>query len=159
MRRADAELDHLHAALHVAARIGERLAMLAADRLGQLVHVAVDQAHIFHHDARAFLRVDGRPFLLRLCRIRNGLIQLRDRGERRFRLHFAGGRIVDVGKAARHALDVLAIDVMRQFGGHEILQLHCGHHSLAKMGRTEAMSQIHLAFLQRTVPWSRNGTI
>ena len=61
MRRADAELDHLEPALHVALGVGEGLAMFAAERLGQLVHVAVEQAHELHHHARAALRVRGAP--------------------------------------------------------------------------------------------------
>jgi hypothetical protein len=53
VRRADAELDHFEPALHVALGVGQGLAMLAAQRLGQLVHVAVQQADEFHHHPRA----------------------------------------------------------------------------------------------------------
>jgi hypothetical protein len=45
--------------------VGQGLAMLAAKRLGQLVHVAVEQADEFHQHARAALRVGGAPFRLR----------------------------------------------------------------------------------------------
>jgi hypothetical protein len=47
MRRADAELDHFEPALHVALGVGQVLPCSRAQRLGQLVHVAVQQATNF----------------------------------------------------------------------------------------------------------------
>ena len=61
MRRADAELGDLEAADHVALGVGQGLAVLARQRLGQLVHVAVQQLDELHHHPRAALRVGGGP--------------------------------------------------------------------------------------------------
>jgi hypothetical protein len=48
VRRADAELRHFEPALHVALGVGDGLAVLARQRLGQLVHVAVQQLDELH---------------------------------------------------------------------------------------------------------------
>ena len=98
--RADAELDHFQPALDIALGIRDRLAMFRRQRLGQLVHVAVQQADEFHHHPRAALRVRRAPFHLRLCGIRRGGIQLCLGCQRDPRLHLARGGVEDVGKAA-----------------------------------------------------------
>jgi hypothetical protein len=56
-----AELDHLQAALDVAAAVGEHLAVLAREQSRQLVHVHFQQALELEHHARAPLRIDARP--------------------------------------------------------------------------------------------------
>ena len=61
MWRADAEFGDLQAALHVAAGVGQGLSMLAAQRLGQPVHVAIEQPDELHQNARAPLRIRRRP--------------------------------------------------------------------------------------------------
>ena len=65
MRRADAELDHFEPADHITLGVGQGLAMLAAERFGQLVHIAVQQIDEFHQHARPALRVGGAPGGLR----------------------------------------------------------------------------------------------
>ncbi len=65
MRRADAEFDDLEAALHVAPGVGNRLAMLSAERLGKLVHIAIEKPNELHEDACATLGVRRSPTRLR----------------------------------------------------------------------------------------------
>ncbi|EYD75819.1 hypothetical protein Rumeso_02601 [Rubellimicrobium mesophilum DSM 19309] len=81
MRGADAELDDLETALHVARRVGERLAVLAAQRLGQLVDVAVEQRDHLHHHPCPALRVHGGPLGLRGGGGPDRAVHLLDRGE------------------------------------------------------------------------------
>jgi hypothetical protein len=110
-----AVLDHLQPALHVALGVGKGLAVLGAQRLGQLVHVAVEQLHERHHHPRPALRVGRPPGGLGLRRDFHGTAELLGRGQRAFRLHLAGGGVEDIRKAARRAFHVLAVDIMREF--------------------------------------------
>jgi hypothetical protein len=96
MRRADAELDHLKAALHVALGVGDGLAVFAAQRLGQLVHVAVQEADEGHHYARTPLRVRGGPADLRARGVGHGGLDLGGGGECHLRLHLTCGRVPDI---------------------------------------------------------------
>ena len=61
MRNAERELDHLDAALNVALGVGDRLAMLARQNVGEFVVVFRDQIEKLHQDAGAALRIDRRP--------------------------------------------------------------------------------------------------
>ena len=62
LRDAAGELDHLDAAPDLALGIGERLAVLGGDQIGQLVDVLLEQLLEPEHDARAPQRGDRRPF-------------------------------------------------------------------------------------------------
>ncbi len=86
--------------------------MLAAQRLGELVHVAVEKIDELHHHAGAALRVGGGPGGLGGSGDFDSGGQLGCRRQRHLGLHFAGGGVEDVGKTARGAFDVLAADVM-----------------------------------------------
>jgi hypothetical protein len=110
MRRADAEFDHLKPALHIALGVGKGLAMFAADGFGQLVHVAVDEAHQRHHHAGAALRVGGAPCDLRAGGGGDGGVHLGLAGKRHLRLHLARGRVHHIGHAPRGARHALAVD-------------------------------------------------
>ena len=99
VRDADRELDDLDAALDVAARVGEGLAVLEGQQLGEFVDVLVDQLDELHHHAGAPLRVPRRPLLLRLDRDRDRGVDVGGRGHRHLRLHLAGVGVVDVGGA------------------------------------------------------------
>ena len=68
VRDADRELDDLDAALDVALGVGDGLAVLDRQQLGELVGVGVDQLDELHQHAGPALRVPGGPFLLRLDR-------------------------------------------------------------------------------------------
>jgi len=65
LRRADAELDHFEAALDVALGVGNGLAVLARQEVGERVVVARGEFEELHHHARAALRVGGGPGGLR----------------------------------------------------------------------------------------------
>ena len=89
MRDADRELDDLDAALDVTARVGDGLAVLERQQLGEFVDVLVDQVDELHHHPGAALRVAGRPVLLRLDGHRDGGVDVGRRGHRDLRLHLA----------------------------------------------------------------------
>ena len=122
--------------------------MLAADQFGQLVHILIDQGAKGHHHPRAALRVGVGPDHLRLCGLGNRVAQLGARGQRDPRLHFARGRVVDVGEAARRACDQLAIDPVTDLL-HGIPQICCLPFTLAETPDKETIGQRCFAFLQR----------
>ena len=66
VRDADGELDDLDTALDVAAGVGQRLAVLERQQLGELVDVLVDQLDEPHQHPGPALRVPRGPVLLRL---------------------------------------------------------------------------------------------
>ena len=65
MRDAEREFDHFDAALDVALGVGDRLAVLARQRLGQLVVVLGDEIEELHQYAGAALRIGRGPGRLR----------------------------------------------------------------------------------------------
>ena len=112
MRNAAGEFDHFEAALDVALGVGNGLAVLARQQVGELVVIALGEFEEFHHHARAALRIGGGPLDLR------GLGVL-DRGanfglgrQRHLGLDVAGHRLENVGRPARRALDLFAADEM-----------------------------------------------
>jgi len=89
--------------------------VFAGERLGQLVHVPVQEIDKLHHDTGAALRVGGGPAKLCFSGIGDCGVHLGLAGERDLRLNFACCRIVDVGVAARRAFDMLAVDKVTDF--------------------------------------------
>ena len=73
--------DDLEPALHVAPGVGENLAVLGGQQLGELVHVGFDELLVIEHDPGALLRVGRRPGRLR----RLGGVDRALRGRRRCR--------------------------------------------------------------------------
>ena len=67
--------------MHVALGVGEGLAVLAGQRLGELVHVAVEELDELHHHPGAALRVGRRPLRLRARGARDGGVELGLGGE------------------------------------------------------------------------------
>ena len=65
MRDAAGELDDFQPALDVALGVGDDLAVLGREQLGQLVHVGFDQPLELEHHPRAALRVGRGPARLR----------------------------------------------------------------------------------------------
>ena len=135
MRDAAGEFDDFQAALHVAARIGQHLAMLVGEHAGQLVHVLLDQRFEIEHHARAALRIDGRPFGKHLQRGVHGLSHFGAVGERHLGLNFTRRRIEHVAETAGRPLHKLPGDEMRKFF-HDDLTLLFG--SLAGAWFSEA---------------------
>ena len=120
VRGADAELGHLQPADHVALGVGDGLAMLAAQGLGQLVHVAVQELHELHQHARAALRVHRGPGGLGgLGGLHRG-VDLLGGGERRLGLHLARRGVHHVREAPGGSLDVLAVDPVGELGDHRV---------------------------------------
>ncbi len=115
MRRAKREFDHLDAALDVALGVGDRLAVLAGENVGELVVVPGDEVEELHQDARAALRIDRGPGRLRSFRVLDRGADFRLGRERHMRPHRAVHRLEDFGRAARLAGDVLAADEMPVF--------------------------------------------
>ena len=76
MRDAAGELDHLEPALDVAAGVGDHLAVLGGEQVGELVHVRLDQRLELEHHPRAALRVGRRPGGLRLLRGGDGRLEI-----------------------------------------------------------------------------------
>ena len=114
VRRADAELGDLEPADHVARRVGQRLAVLAAERLGEFVHVAVEEGNELHQDAGAALGVGRAPHRLGGLGALYGGVEFGGGGERHAGLDLAGGGVEDVGEAAGRARDMFAVDEMRE---------------------------------------------
>ena len=115
MRNAEREFDHLDAALNVALGVGDRLAVLARQRVGELVVVLGDEVDELHQDAGAALRIDRRPGRLRRLRVLDRGANLGLGGERDMGAHRAVHRLEDVGGSPRLAGDLLAADEMPVF--------------------------------------------
>ncbi len=97
---AACELRHFEAALQVAERVRNGLAVLHRDEPGQLFAVGVGELEKLHHHPGARLRVLRRPPDLGGLGIGDRLPDFACRGERDLRLHLAGVGIEDVAEAA-----------------------------------------------------------
>ena len=103
LRDAARELDHLDAAHDLALGVGERLAVLGADQVGQLVNLLLEQVLEPEHDARAAQRGDRRPFGQGFpCGLHRS-IDLGGAGERHASRLLADRRIEDVAVTAARA--------------------------------------------------------
>ncbi len=118
MRNARCELAHFEATLDVALGVGNGLAVLARQRIGKLVHVAVQQVDEAREDAGAALRIGRRPRRLRTTRVLDGLVDLGDRRERHARRNLARHRPEYIAKPTAGAADLLAADEMGEFLRH-----------------------------------------
>ena len=112
MRDAEREFDHFDAALDVALGVGDRLAVLAREDVGELIVVPGDEVEEFHQHAGAALRIDRAPSQLRLGRVLDRGADLGLGGERHMRAHRAVHRLEDFRRASRLAGDMLAADEM-----------------------------------------------
>ena len=120
MRDAAGEFHHLEAALDVALGVGEGLAVLGRQQLGEVVVFLLDQLEELEHHAGAPLRIGRRPGRLRRFGIGDGVLDLGMLGERDLGLHLAGIGIEDVAEPPGGALDRLAADEMADLA-HESL--------------------------------------
>ena len=112
MRNAAGEFDNFEAALDVALGVGNGLAMLARQAIGELVVVALGEFEELHHDAGAALRICRGPFDLRGLGVLDGGTDFRLRCQRHLGLHIASHRLEYVSRPARGALDLLTTDEM-----------------------------------------------
>jgi hypothetical protein len=123
MRNAAGEFDHFEAALDVALGVGNGLAVLARQEIGELVVVALRQFKELHHHPRPALRIGCTPFGLRGFGILDRGAKLGLGGERHLGLDVAGHRLEDVSKPPGSALDLTAADKMSDCA-HAFLQDH-----------------------------------
>src|SRR5215471_14170907 len=101
--------------LNVALGVGEGLAVLGGQELGEAVELFLHELEELEQHPRASLRVGRGPGRLRRLRIGDGLIHLRFLGEADLGLHLAGIGVEHVAAAAGRASDVLAADEMADF--------------------------------------------
>lgn len=119
-RHAARKLDHLDAALHVPARLGERFAVLAGVAPHQLVEVFFEQLPELEQNARALDRRRFHPRRKRRLGCRHRGVRLRRRADGTFGDDFADGRIENRG-AGELGFDPFATDEMRtRFNAHNI---------------------------------------
>src|SRR5262245_36244851 len=119
MRDAGGELADLEAALNVAGRIGDGLAVLAREEGRKLFLVPVEESHEIQKDAGAHLRVAGGPLRLGCGGIGHGGRDLVARSKGDAGLNLAGVGVVDIAEATAPAGDALAADEMPQFLDHD----------------------------------------
>jgi hypothetical protein len=100
MRNPAGEFDDLDATLNVALGVGDRLAVLARERVGEAVGFLRDQLEKFEEDARTALRVGRGPGRLRGFRVLDRGTQLCLRSERHLGDDVAGHRLEDIAGAA-----------------------------------------------------------
>jgi hypothetical protein len=112
MRDAAGELHHFDATLDVTARVGNGLAVLGGEQLGEIVVFLLDQLKELEHHAGAALRIGRSPGRLGRLGIGNGVLDFGMLGERDPGLHLAGVGIEDVAETPGDALDSLAADEM-----------------------------------------------
>jgi hypothetical protein len=93
VRDSAGELDDFEAAHDVALGVGDDLAVLGRQQLGQLVHVGVEQAHEVEHHPRPALRIGRGPGRLGGLGVGDGGVQLgRGQGDRACTLPVLGSK-------------------------------------------------------------------
>ena len=110
MRHAAGELDHLDAALHRTGGVGERLAVLLAGKLCQLVAMLLHQFAEAGEDAGAAQWRGFAPGREGRLGRRHRRIDIGPGGQRDLVDHLARGRVEDVAGTAVLGLHALAID-------------------------------------------------
>ena len=117
LRDAARELHDLGAALHLAAGVVQRLAVLARDQLRDLAGVLLEQVPEAEQDARAPRRRGLGPGAERALRGLHRAVHLGRRRERHPCLHPAAGRVVHVAEAVAAAGRARTVDVVGQGRG------------------------------------------
>ena len=112
MRDAEREFDHFDAALDVALGVGDRLAVLARENVGEFIVVPGDEIEELHQDARAALRIGRSPADLSGGAVLDRGADLGLGRQRDMRAHRAVHRLEDLRRASRLAGDMLAADEM-----------------------------------------------
>ena len=112
MRDAEANSTTSSAALDVALGVGDRLAVLAGENVGQRVVVTGDEVEELHQHPRAPLGISGGPGRLRCGGVLDRGADFSGGGERDACAHRAVHRLENLGGASRLAGYVLAADEM-----------------------------------------------
>jgi hypothetical protein len=123
MRNAAGELDHFEPALDVAFGVGDGLAVLGGEQLGEAVELLLHQLEELEQNPRAPLRVGGGPGRLRRLGIGDRLLDLRLAGEGDLGLHLAGIGIEHVATAAGSARHRLAANEMADLAHRHLPRL------------------------------------
>ena len=123
MGHATGKFGNFNAALQIAQRIGNRLAVFHGNQGGQFFLVLGGEFEEFHHDAGAELGVLGGPGGLRRLGIFDGGAKLGLGGKSHPGLHFAGIGVEHVGKAPGRPVNPLAADEVPDFLDHFSLSL------------------------------------
>ena len=130
---AAGEFDHLQPPLDVALGVGDDLAVLARQHLGQLVHVRLDQALELKHDARAALGVRRGPAFKGVLRRLDRTIDLSGAGQLHTGLNLAAVRIEHVREPTAGAVKGRAVDEVADVShaGVSLIPVlgDCGDHS------------------------------
>ena len=127
LRDAAGELDDFEAALHLAQRIGQGLAVLGGKQLGDVSRVLVDQVAELEQDAGAALRRGGAPVGKGGAGGGHGAVDVGPAGQRDLACDAARGRIEHLADAGAGAGIGVAIDpVADQVGGIDELEVHGG---------------------------------
>ena len=103
-------LDHLQATADLALGVGQCLAMLAGDHLGQLAGVLAQQLLQLQHDAHARALPGIAPGLERFLGVGHGQIQFFAGGERHLGHDLLGGGVDHVAPLGGLGLHELAAD-------------------------------------------------
>src|ERR1700737_4188219 len=125
MRNAAGKLDHFKAALDVALGVGNGLAVLARQEIGELVVIALRQFKELHHHAGAALRIGRAPLHLRGFGVLDRRAHFSLGGQRHLGLDVARHWLKYVREPAGSALDLAATDKMSDCT-HAFLQYLCG---------------------------------
>jgi hypothetical protein len=123
MRDTDGEFDDLDTALDVTLGIGDRLAVLHGQQLGELVDVLVDQLDEPHHHPRPALRIPGGPFGLRLGGARDSGVDVGRRAQQNLSLHPPRARVHHVSGAGRLPAGAAAVDEVLDMNSHAVPRL------------------------------------
>ena len=112
MRNAASKLRDLQAALDIALGVGDGLAVLTGQHIGELVVVPLHQFDELHHHAGAALRIGVGPFGLGERGVLDRGADLSLGGQRHLGLHVAGHGLEHIGRPPGRALYFLAADEM-----------------------------------------------
>ncbi len=123
MRHATGKFGDFNAALQIAQRIGNGLAVFHGNEGGQFFLVLGGELQKFHHYPATELRVLGGPGGLGRLGVFDGGAELGFGGQSHLGLHFARIGVEHIGKPPRCPLDLLATDEMPDFLDHFPLSL------------------------------------
>jgi hypothetical protein len=145
LRDAAGELDHLQAALHLAQRIRQGLAVLGGEQAGDVGLVLLDQLAELEHHAGAALRCRHAPVARRAARCGHGAIDVGARGQCHLARDAALCRVEHLAAAAIAAAVGLAVDpVADEVGGiYELIS-----HVDFRVSREEAHCSLPRRFSQ-----------
>jgi hypothetical protein len=118
MRDAAGEFDDLLAAAHLTERVGDHLAVLAGDDLGQLTLAGVEQFAELKQDRSALGERGVAPRRKRRRRSVDHRARILDGGQRHLPGHLTGRRIRHRQRAATGAGVGLVVDPMRNGFAH-----------------------------------------